>query len=366
MMNTLSITAIIPAHNRARYVGDAVESVLRQERPVDEIIVVDDGSSDGTGAAASAFPQVRLISLPQSKGTSGARNAGLSAASGDVIGWLDSDDVWLPDHTSTAVALLERYPATIVSFTSAEFFGDRRGLWPRPDVPEDEPFDALSVAFSRTISTMSPAVTRRSAVVAVGGFDESLRSSVDFDLFLRLALRGPFVSSARVTSRYRWHGDQISARPTKQLASMYASRDRLLRSLIEGGRRDTAKVLAQGLRTCWHDDLWLAHAKHDAEALTLLTHVAGTLPEISALAEPFGSESLALLRRYCRDRGRREVSEWPDADAPRFLGRPRWLYAQALRAQLKYWSTRLTRRREEWLETFMDAAIARGRLETTR
>jgi len=104
----------------------------------------------------------------------------------------------------------------------------------------------------------------------------------------------------------------------------------------------------------------------DAEALALLTHVAGTLPEINALAEPFGSESLALLRRYCRDRGRREASEWPDAGAPRFLGRPRWLYAQAFKAQLTYWSTRLTRRREEWLEPFMDAAIARGRLETPR
>ncbi len=186
------ISAVIPAFNREAFVGDAIESVLRQDRPVDEIIVVDDASTDGTAEVAASFPLVQVIRLPGTRGTSGARNAAVAAARGDMLAWLDSDDVWLPDHTATVVSLLERHPTALVAFTGAEYFGQREGFWPRPDVPQEEPFDALPVAFRQTISTMSPSLTRRQAVVAINGFDESLRASVDFDLFLRLSLQGRF------------------------------------------------------------------------------------------------------------------------------------------------------------------------------
>ncbi len=361
-----SVSALIPAHNRERYVGDAVESVLRQDRPVDEIIVVDDGSTDGTAAAAAAFPQVRLVKLSEPRGTSGARNAAIAAARGDALAWLDSDDLWLPNHTAVAVALLERHPTALVAFTNAEYFGERDGLWPRADVPEDEPFDALPVAFRRTISTMSPAVTRRTAVLAIGGFDESLRSAVDFDLFLRLSVNGPFVSSSQVTTRYRWHGDQISARPYKQLESMYTSRIKLLQSLEQSGRQTAATELRQRLLDCIHTDLWAAWDQKDPSSLKGIMALAKKLSNDAEVASPFGPDALRNLRRYSERRGELQGQQLRSPAVPRLFGRPRWLYRRAVAAEVRYRWARLTRPQEVWLEHLIEAANSWGRTRGAR
>ena len=89
-----SIAAVIPAHNRERLIERAIGSVLAQERPADEVIVVDDGSSDQTGALVEQYgDRVTLISQPQS-GVSVARNTGVEKCSSDFIAFLDSDDIW--------------------------------------------------------------------------------------------------------------------------------------------------------------------------------------------------------------------------------------------------------------------------------
>src|SRR4029453_427088 len=146
----LSISAVIPAFNREAFLGDALESARRQTRAVDEIIVVDDASTDGTARVASSFSGVQVVRLSENRGAAGARNAGLGAARGDVIAWLDSDDIWLDDHTATLVSLLEQHPGAVVAFSGAEFFGQREGRWPLPSFPDEEPFDAPGVAFKQT------------------------------------------------------------------------------------------------------------------------------------------------------------------------------------------------------------------------
>jgi glycosyltransferase involved in cell wall biosynthesis len=362
----LSVSALIPARNRERYVGDAIESVLRQDRPVDEIVVVDDGSTDETAKVATAFARVRLVRLAAPRGTAGARNAAIAASHCDVIAWLDSDDLWLPDHTATAVALLERYPATVVAFTNAEYFGDRSGPWPRPDVPEDEPFDALSVAFQRTISTMSPAVTRRAAVLAVGGFDESLPSSVDFDLFLRLSLVGPFVSTPRTTTRYRWHGDQISAVPYKQLESMYASRIKLLQSLDASNRQRITTELRTRLVGCVHADLWEVWHQKDSAGLKGVIALARKISTDAGIAPPFTASGLRNLREYSQARGEIQGRDLRSSSVPSLFGRPRWLYRNAVVAEMRYRWARLTKPPEVWLEHLIDAANSWGRTRGAR
>jgi GT2 family glycosyltransferase len=359
----LSVSAVIPAFNRERFVGEAIESVLRQARPVDEIIVVDDGSTDGTAQVAASFPGVKLVRLPTTLGTAGARNAAVRAATGDLLAWLDSDDVWLPEHTATVVSLLERHPTCVVAFTSAEYFGKREGLWQLPGVTEDEPFDALAVSFKRTISTMSPSLTRRRAVLAVNGFDESLRCSVDFDLFLRLSLQGPFVCSHRVTTRYRWHGDQISSRPFAQLQAIYFGRTKLLRTLIASDRRDVAEALGQSLLECLRSDLWEAWAAQDAERFGALVTLASGFPRASAVTRPFGRESLRALRRYCHHKGQLQGPGLIGGGAATLLGRPRWLYRRAAVAEMRYRVSRLSKPTNEWLGQFVEAANAWGRLK---
>jgi glycosyltransferase involved in cell wall biosynthesis len=362
----LSVSALIPARNRERYIGNAVDSVLRQERRVDEIIVVDDGSTDQTASVASSFPQVQLIALQESRGSAGARNAAIAAARGDLLAWLDSDDVWLPNHTSTAVAMLERHPTAVVGFSNAEYFGEREGPWPRVSVPQDEPFDALAFAFRRTISTMSPAITRRETVLSIGGFDESLPSAVDFDLFLRLSLKGPFVSTSRITTRYRWHGDQTSARPNEQLESMYASRLTLLRALDSSDDKGIATELRKRLLDCVHADLWGAWDQNDSASLRGILALAEKLASDAEIAPPFSSRSLKSLRKFSKDRGELQGRHLCSPQAPRLFGRPRWLYRRAMTSEIRYRWARLTAAREAWLESFIEAANDWGRVRGAR
>jgi glycosyltransferase involved in cell wall biosynthesis len=366
MAMRLSVSAVIPAYNRERFIGDAIDSVLRQERPVDEVIVVDDGSTDGTADIAASFAGVQVVRLPETRGTSGARNAAVAAARGNLLAWLDSDDVWLPDHTATVVSLMERHPSAVVGFTNAEYFGDREGVWPLPDVPEDEPFDALDAAFKRTISTMSPALTRREAVLAVDGFDESLRSSVDFDLFLRLSLQGPFVCSRRVTTRYRWHGDQISARPFAQLKAMYAARTKLLQFLAQSGQHRIAADLRERLLECVHSDLWAAWDRKNPSSLRAIVELAHELQSQSVLERPFSPRSLNGLGRYCEERGQLQSPALHSPGAPYLFGRPRWLYRPAIAAEVRYRWARLTKPKEVWLGYLMEAANSRGRIKGAR
>jgi glycosyltransferase involved in cell wall biosynthesis len=358
----LSISAVIPAFNREAFLGDALESARRQTRAVDEIIVVDDASTDGTARVASSISGVQVVRLSENRGAAGARNAGLGAARGDVIAWLDSDDIWLDDHTATLVSLLEQHPGAVVAFSGAEFFGQREGRWPLPSFPDEEPFDALGVSFRQTVAPTFSAVTRRRAVLAVHGFNESLRSAVDFDLFLRLSLNGPFVGSHRVTSRYRWHGDQISARPAAQLEAMYASRLDLLESLRNSGHERNVQALSECLLECWHIDLWAASATNDQTSLRSLVRIADSLPQY-ARAKPFGRSSLKNLRRYSRQRAAALAEDFLSGDAPRLFGRPRWLYRRALDAETRYRWNRLTAPTEVWLHHLIEAANAWGRVK---
>ena len=208
----LSVSAVIPAHNRERYIGDALESVLRQDRPVDEIIVVDDGSTDDTARITASFSNVQLVRLANRAALQERGTLAFAAARGDVLAWLDSDDVWFHDHTRTTVALLERHPTAVarsrMPSTSAIVTDYGRGPTFRT---RSRSMRCRPRSGGRSRRCHLPSLdgprsahrrVRRIAAVVCG-----LRSVLEtLDL-------GPFVSTSRVTRRYRWHGDQISSRP---------------------------------------------------------------------------------------------------------------------------------------------------------
>ncbi len=298
---SLSVSAIIPAFNRERFIVEAIESVLRQDRRPQEIIVVDDASSDETAARAASFKEVGLVRLSKRSGPAGARNAGIGAARGDVIAWLDSDDLWLPGHCSTVVPLLERFPEAVLAFGAVEFVGEKEGLWPVADFPDGEPFDAFDHSFERNVPPMMATIIRRAPLLEIGGFDESLSCSVDFDLFLRLSRVGPFVCSHLVTAQYRWHGEQISAKPLAQLQAIYTSREKMLRALNASGEGSRASALNQRALDFLHDDLWTAWGKRDLYRLRVLLEVARGFDGADNVAAPF---------RYRRHAPRALMSAW--------------------------------------------------------
>jgi glycosyltransferase involved in cell wall biosynthesis len=208
-----SVSVIIPTYNRCALLQQALDSVFAQTFPDFEVIVVDDGSDDGTAAALQPLVQrgrLRVVGKANG-GPSSARNRGIDEAAGEYIALLDDDDLWPPEKLAWQVAALSSNPAAVLVYGFMESFGqERRFRWPPPDGPTGW----VRQAFLRKNWIRSPgqALIRHSALRAVGGFDATVWSADDWDLYLRLAEVGPFVYEHRHALSYRVHADNLSKR----------------------------------------------------------------------------------------------------------------------------------------------------------
>jgi glycosyltransferase involved in cell wall biosynthesis len=180
------VSVVVPAHDAAATVADAIRSVLAQTRPADEIVVVDDGSTDDTVAVVRSFGgAVRLVSQPQS-GPSSARNAGAAATTGEWLAFLDADDAWHPAKLERQLRVADH--AAIVATD-----------WTRGALPEIAPDRVGTTRIStRDILVMnrfqtSTVLLRRRAFDASGGFDPALDGVEDWDMWLRASRHGPVV-----------------------------------------------------------------------------------------------------------------------------------------------------------------------------
>jgi glycosyltransferase involved in cell wall biosynthesis len=186
------VTTVIPAYNSARVIGRAIDSALRQSTPPFEIIVVDDGSTDGTGAVAAAYgPPVRVLQQANA-GAAAARNAGVAQARGDLIAFLDADDEWLPGKLEAQVAHMEAHPQTALVGTATRMV-DREGklvliTMERGVLAQRVP----ELMMYRNMIQTSSAVVRTSAVRQLDGpFHTGLAPIEDWHLWIRMAVRWP-------------------------------------------------------------------------------------------------------------------------------------------------------------------------------
>lgn len=189
------ISVIIPTYNRATLLRRAIDSVYAQEglgQLFDvEVLVVDDGSTDTTSAVANSYAELRYLRPSTNKGTSGARNVGLDVATGEYVAFLDDDDSWLPWKLRRQLqAIEERSEVSLVY--GQEVKRSDRAVWVWPD-PHDSPTGWMhrSLLMTCPVNTSS-ALIRRSHLDRAGRFDEGLRCWEDYDMWLRLALQGPF------------------------------------------------------------------------------------------------------------------------------------------------------------------------------
>ncbi len=267
------ISVIIPCYNAEPFLAEALESVLKQTRPVGEILVVDDCSTDRSGEIARSYG-ARVISMDRNRGHAAARNAGVDAARGNLIAWLDADDYWNPNHCEVVCGLLERHPDAAVAYSAVRYFGGLVGV--EHYSPRDyEPFDAFWDCFRWTIVPAMSAVTRRSALLEVGSFNPQVRIAPDFDIWLRMAQRFRFVSTPEVTANYRMHPVQISSNPDRQLRSMYQTRDRFLRTTRRQGDGPLAQLLEKELLAIWDEDLLGAWREGRVGRLRMLLGLPG-------------------------------------------------------------------------------------------
>ncbi|NEM05923.1 glycosyltransferase [Geodermatophilus normandii] len=270
------VSAVLPCYNGAQYLSEALHSVLEQTRPADEVIVVDDGSTDGSAELAESFGVTVIRQANAGEGA--ARNRGLAAATGDLVAWLDADDRWRPQHLAVVTGLLDRHPHVLGAFGAVERFGTNHGIL-LGHVP-GEPAVVLLEAFSGWLHTTIASVTRRSALLAIGGFDESERYSVDFDLWLRLSRLGTFVATDEVTSEWRWHGDQQSASVHRQMAAVYRYRRRFVDQVRAEGGDDVANGLETLLAHLWVRDTRDSVKSRDVATMRALTTAADLVPAL--------------------------------------------------------------------------------------
>ncbi len=207
-----SVSVIIPTCNRASLLARALDSVLLQSRPPNEVIVVDDGSSDDTPSLmARRFPGVVYL-RQENRGVSAARNHGIRQATSQWLAFLDSDDQWLPHKLERQLALLAAEPHWHIIHNDEIWI--RRGRRVNP-MKKHAKQGGWIFAHCLPLCVISPSAVmiRRSVLEAVGLFDEALPACEDYDLWLRICCRYPVAYvDEPLTVKHGGHADQLSRR----------------------------------------------------------------------------------------------------------------------------------------------------------
>lgn len=216
-----AVSVIMPAYNVEPYIEAAVRSVLAQTFEDFELIIVDDGATDGTydaaGRAAGRDGRVRIIRQANS-GLSAARNAALAHAHAPFVALLDSDDLWAPVFLERQMAILQD-PATpdIVTGNAWNLGGARDGDSARP-YPDTRPSPDLTGILADELSVFIMSVFRRRVYEVIGGFDETLSTNEDYDFWLRAAIAGfTFARNDEPLAFYRRRDDSLSASDIRML-----------------------------------------------------------------------------------------------------------------------------------------------------
>lgn len=226
-------TVVIPTYNRRAMVCEAIDSVLAQQGAAIELVVVDDGSTDGTSAILRSRygDRISLITTAN-RGVSAARNLGAASGRGELVSFLDSDDLWLPGKLAAQVSFMRGQPRAQICQTEEIWLRNGRRVNPRRR--HQKPTGAIFES-SLELCLVSPSAVllRRELFERTGGFDESLLACEDYDLWLRISRTTPvyLVPKALVVKR-GGHADQLSRRFWGVDRFRVAS---LVRVLAEGG-----------------------------------------------------------------------------------------------------------------------------------
>jgi glycosyltransferase involved in cell wall biosynthesis len=239
------VDVVVTSYNHARFLREALGSVLGQTRMPSATIVVDDGSEDEPEQVATEFSGVRLI-RQVNLGLSAARNTGLRAAMSPFVVFLDADDRLEPNALSAGLEAFERFSAAAFVYGAHRRFRDSngaRGLSTLRPMGADPYADFLR---GNPIGMHGTVMYRRELLLAAGGFDETLRRCEDYDVYLRLSRTHSVASHAALVAEYRWHGANMShdhAAMLRAVLSVHARQERFARqrgvherAWLEGGR----------------------------------------------------------------------------------------------------------------------------------
>lgn len=261
------VSVVVPAYNRAGFLPACVASIRAAGPPACQIVVVDDGSTDDTAEVLATLAGPDLVVVRQMNGgLPEARNAGLRAATGRLVAFLDSDDLWKPGVLAHLAELLDRRPDVAVAFTDAEVARPGAGSTSLVEevgraefaaLPHDAdgefrvyPGDAFYwLLLKRNLLFLGAAVMRTAEAREAGGFDARLDSAEDYEFNLRMALRGRFAFRPEPLAVYVQHP-----------GNMTGNKDRMMRAFVTARRLHGALAPSAAPAVLAHRDALLKHA----------------------------------------------------------------------------------------------------------
>jgi glycosyltransferase involved in cell wall biosynthesis len=286
---SVDVSIVIPCHNHAKFLGDAIRSIEAGRRTT-EVIVVDDGSTDGSWKVAALFG-VACVRQPN-QGLAAARNAGLARAAGRYVIFLDADDRLLPNAIDCGARALDERPACAMAFGRSVMIGSDGQQLPTT-FPAPIERDHQAALLRRNMIWMpAAAIFRRDALAELGGFAAGFDAAADYELYLRLTERWPAHDHGTLVAEYRRHAGNMSGNASRMLRETltvmrrHKPRDTALRSAWEEGRRNWREFygtqLIEEIRGHVRRRELLAAAR---KAMTLARwHPAGFLHELTKKA----------------------------------------------------------------------------------
>ena len=223
----MKVSVVIPAYNAAAFITRCLQSVFAQTLKPEEVIVVDDGSTDNTAALAAELG-AKVISQPNG-GIAAARNAGIRNACGDWIALLDADDLWAPTKLERQLACVR--PENVLVYTGIRICDDN-GV--RAELPAIDPISARKVLRCYNPISPSTVLLKREAVLRIGGFREGILACEDWGMWVRLMPVGQFEAVVDPLTDYYVHPTSVSANPDAMILGTRQILDKTLVADLRG------------------------------------------------------------------------------------------------------------------------------------
>ena len=221
------VSVIIPSYNAAKYLPEALESILNQTRKADEIILIDDGSTDNTEQLISSYPEV-IYFKQENSGTAAALNEGIKKSSGDILAFLDADDIWMPDKINLQLNALQQNPAIDMIFGWIEQFIS-------PELAEQEKSKIEFQQGAMIGRHKSTWLIKREAFYKVGFFKGSFALEEFLDWYMKAKENGlTEIIIEQTLARRRIH-DSNASRLNKNLRKEFP---RLLKAALDRRRQN--------------------------------------------------------------------------------------------------------------------------------
>jgi glycosyltransferase involved in cell wall biosynthesis len=291
------VSVIIPCHNQARYLSEAIGSVLTQTYSPIEIVVVDDGSTDDTFEVATRHPEVRCV-RQTNQGLSAARNAGLGASKGSYLVFLDADDRLLPQALEAGLECLNAHPECAFVYGHLQFIASDGSPCPTTKqvrVERDHCFELLRGDY---IWTPGVVMYRRAIFDSVDGFDSRIDACADCDLNIRITRDYPIYCHGNVILEYRQHGASMSGKSALMLKTALAAHRSQLKYVKGNERYEAASKIGKRAAQDYFGRHLLNEVRAHAASGELTSALAGSVLLFRYHPRGFATYVLEALRRF--------------------------------------------------------------------